>query len=358
MGLRNPFMIKVVDGATDLSLEAKAGTSLLVKRILIANPANNYLKIKVDNTMVGYWRVGGNLGSHLDLPKGSSEHSHSATLAAADGSLSEDHAITDGRGQAQATVGLTSSVSAATTFDDIWGMSAIPIINGETILDEMIKRGLFAGYPIAEGQTMVFDDVAQSGSIQIAIYEEYDAADIKASMPNGSASKEFIFMNYGRPAANITTSTDTLVNTPVNPSEFPDFPYGKDVPAKYSVSLHGVFASDLVFDLGSDDCMNTSYLKLIRERVTLFDEDRNGFLLKGIIGNTDSAIVVGKGYSMVGNQSSVDHKKGVWFPQPVVFGGGEELGVYLTTVAGASQSSSDLLVANCEVGLLMSVKMP
>jgi hypothetical protein len=175
-------------------------------------------------------------------------------------------------------------------------------------------------------------------------------------MENGSKSKTYMFINYGRPSAVITTTTSTAYDVSTNPAEFPDFPFGKTVPAKTKMTLYGILASDIVDDRSGNDCMNSEYIKLIRERVTLFDDDKNGLLLRGLIGNTDASAQIGRGISLVGNMSTVDMKPAFMFPEPILFNDGEELNIYLTTTAGASQSASDLAVADVEIGLIARVE--
>lgn len=355
MALREKFMVKQTYAAADLTLEADAGKSLLVRDIICMNPVADYLTVTIEKDTVGYFRVGGNLGNHLNLGMGSVNHSHGLTVAAADGALTEDHALSNAYDIANANLAVFSDLSALTTVEDMVGFGAVPNGGYQTILSLLSKLGLFRGFPIGEGQTMTLTGVNQAGCLQLIIYEEHDAGDILPSMPNGTEATEYEFLNYGRVAANIVTSTSTIYSTSQSPAQFPDFPFGKDVPAGYRIDLMGILASDIVDDRGSDDCMNSDYLKFIKERTTLFDKDKNGLFLKGIIGTTDADQVVARGYSVIGNYSDVDQKPPMLFDPPIAFNAGEELGVYLTTTAGASQSASDLVVADVEVCLIERV---
>ena len=102
--------------------------------------------------------------------------------------------------------------------------------------------------------------------------------------------------------------------------------------------------------------MSTSYLKLIRERTVLFDEDKNGIFHKGIKGVTDGIAQIARGLSLLGNFTDVDGKYPLFFDPVLTFLAGEELSMYVTCVAGASQSASDLLVADLEIGLIERVR--
>lgn len=356
MAKKETLMLKQVLGATDLSIQAKSGESLLIKDILIYNPASSYITCKTEKTTVGYFRVGGNLGNHLPLPIGSVYHSHGIKVAAADGSLSQDHALTDAFGVSNAHIGVFSDRSGVTDETNIVQFGAVPNVHYQTLLGMLGKLGIFKGFPVAEGETFLVTGASGSGAVQIVLYEKYDATDILADMENGSKSKTYMFINYGRPSAVITTTTSTAYDVSTNPAEFPDFPFGKTVPAKTKMTLYGILASDIVDDRSGNDCMNSEYIKLIRERVTLFDDDKNGLLLRGLIGNTDASAQIGRGISLVGNMSTVDMKPAFMFPEPILFNDGEELNIYLTTTAGASQSASDLAVADVEIGLIARVE--
>lgn len=356
MGLREKFMVKQVYGNTDLTLQAATGKSLLVKNIFVFNPASSYLTIKIEKTTVGYFRVGGNLGNHLPLPMGSLKHSHSLILGT-EGSAEtlKTYPITNALGVA-AAINYNTKTGQAGTHANLLQYGLVSRLVDRTILHLLAQQGLFAGYPIAEGQTMTFSGVKQALALQTVIYEEYDAGDITSKMPNGSDADEYLFINYGRPAAAVTKTGDTIYDTVQTPAEFPDFPYGKDVPAKMQIELIAILASDLVDDRSGNDCMSTEYVKFIRERVTMFDDDKNGLLLKGIIGVTDAATVFARGLSLIGSFSDIDGKPPLFFDPPLLFTPGEELGIYITTAAGASRSAASLAAADLEIGLIERVK--
>lgn len=356
MSLLSPLMVKQEYTNTDLSLEAKAGKSLLIWDIRIVTPTGNHATLKIGKTTVGYFRTAGNLGNHLGMGKGSASHSHSVTVAAADGALTEDHALSTAYGIANANLAIYSDLAALTTVPDMVGFSDFPHAAYETILAYLRRKGVFNGYPVGEGETFTITGVKAAGCFQQVLYSEFDAGDMLPSMPNGSESDEYLLFNYGRVAAAITTSVDTIFSVVQTPAEFPDFPYGKDVPAKTEIDLIGILASDIVDDRGGTDDMSSSYLKLIRQRETLFDDDKNGLFMRGIIGNTDAAAVIGKGISMLGNYSDKDLRPPIMFDPFITFMAGEELGIYLTTVAGAGRAASTLAVADTEICLIERVR--
>jgi hypothetical protein len=356
MGKQQALMFKCQQGATDLTLQAKVGQSILVKDILVYNPASNYITCKVDKDTVGYFRVGGNLGNHLQLPIGSLKHSHGIRVAAADGALTEDHALMDAFGISNAHIAVFSDRAALTTEGDIVQFGSIPSVKYMSILSYLTSKTIFKGYPVAEGETLLITGANQAGAIQLVIYELYDAGDIKNTDENGTKSDSYIFLNYGRPSAAIVTGTSTIYNTVQSPAEFPDFPYGKTVPSKTKLTLYGVLGTDIVDYRSAADALNSEYLKFVKGRETLFDEDKNGILFKGITGTVDAASIFGRGISLIGNLSSIDIKEPFMFPEPIVFNEGDELNVYLTTVAGAAIAAASLAAADVEIALICKVE--
>ena len=338
MALKQPFMLKTVVGNTDLELEADTGEAFKVKDIFIYNPASNYITIRIDKVTVGYFRVGGVLGSHLPFPQGQVKHSHDFDVAASSAPATVHRAPIKDAGDNSLAIGfIVDGSTAASVYKRAMDFAPGILLN-KTILGLLKDLGLFEGYPVAEGQKFVISGAKQAGAIQMVLYEIYDPADISSDMPGGSASSEYIFLNYGNTGGNINKTGDTVYNTPQSPAEFPDFPFGKDVPARTEVDLIGILASD--FAPGENDGTNyilTQYLKLVRAREVMFDEDRNGLLLRALQTAAPAGVdVVGEGMSVIGNYSDVDARLPLLFPSPITFHPGEELGVYLTTTSGGT----------------------
>jgi hypothetical protein len=187
-------------------------------------------------------------------------------------------------------------------------------------------------------------------------YEIYDEEDMKAEMPNGSRALEYIFINYGHTGASITAPGSHLFDTTLNPGEFADFPFGKTVPAKTEVDLIAILASDFAPSQNDgSDSQYTQYLKLIAERETLFDEDRNGLLFLGPSGtNVGGRDRIGEGQSLFGNYSDVDMNLPFRFVAPLTYKGGDDLDIYVTT-AGAG-TYQDIEVGEQEIALILKVR--
>lgn len=289
--LKEPFAIKSVIGTTDLTLTAKAGESLLVKGIICEPPTDTALTIKTAKTTVGYFRLRGGNGNHLYSP------------------------------YSLAVSGFKNSLP--------------------NILDFLFSLGLFGGYPIAEGETMVFSGGSEALGVQAVTYEIWDAGDKKATDPNGSAAPVFFFLNYGRYSTTLADG-DNLYASRQCPVEFPDFPWGVTAPQGKIVTLHGIcFAPISVATAGVTNLQNTKYVKLIREREVLFDEDREGILAYHAPGAANT-INRQNGRGPLGLYTDRDSRLPFMFPVPLVFKGGEELGVYVNTevTAGVANISA------------------
>ncbi|MBA7477073.1 hypothetical protein ES707_12471 [subsurface metagenome] len=273
-------------GNVDLELEAKTGQGLLIKNIFIYNPLLNYITVSISKTTVGYFRVGGGLGSHLSFPIGRAWHENINTVP----------------GQ----------------------------INQTTLLEFLFKLGFFTGYPIASGEKFLITGAKQDDAIQVVEYEIWEAADITPVMDNGSKSNTFQYINYGRSPGTINVETDELLDTTNNPREFPDFPFGKIVPAARNIELHGILASDIKMGgVGGADTTYTRFLKFMQGKVFLFDEDRQGLLYSGCTAPASMGLdYVGEGQSVGGNYSDIDLKLPFLFDPPLIFPQGQELTIY------------------------------
>jgi len=336
--LKEPLMVKTVVGNSELTLEADPGEAFKVWDIQIYNPASNYLTIKIDKSTVGYFRVGGTLGNHLPIVNKRTEHSHNLILGTEGSAMTAKiYPITNAGGVAS-TLEYAASTGKAGTYKRVVQLAGKHVPQDKTILGLLHQLGLFAGYPIAEGQKMTLSGVNQAGALQVVTYETYDPADITRNQPNGSEAKEFLFLNYGSSGAVINKTGDTLFNTSANPAEFPAFPFGKDVPALTEIDIIGVLASDFApKENDGTDYSLTDYLKLVHGQKTLFDEDLNGLLLMSLLSTNEGSMdAVAEGNSLIGNFSDVDARMPFIFPQVLTFVGGEELNTYLTTTKGGA----------------------
>jgi len=369
MAIKQAWAIKTVLGDTDLELKADPGESFLIKDIRIYNPLADYATLQIDKTTVGYFRTGALLGSHLPFNPGRSRpvqsgHDHVALTVNGSETAADSTTfvtITEGDGTAQAGIKVSHAGGGADvdidTDEVIAAMGAnAPMPGKKTLLGLMIDWGLLTGYPVAVGETFKITGAKQAGAIQMVTYEIYEEEDMKPEMPNGSRALEYVFVNYGNTGAVIAAPGSHVYDTTLNPGEFPDFPFGKVVSAKTEIDLIAVLASDFApSENDVTDYAYTQYLKMIADRETLFDEDRNGLLLLGPTGiNVGGRDRIGEGQSIIGNYSDVDFNFPFRFPEVLTYAAGDDLDVYLTTSGGGAYQ--DINIADHEIGLILQVR--
>lgn len=298
--LRQANCIKTALHTAGLTLQAGVGESYLIKAIYVGIVATaSYLAVKVDNFSVAYYLVKGKRGNEL----GGQEF-----------------------------------------FKD-----------GYNLMKKLVDRGLPFSIPIAEGQKLTLPILDGIGKFWV-VYDKYDAQDILPTAPNGTASKTFGFIQYLRESSVLTASGDMLLDTAITPAEFPTFPANTAVPARMRIKIHGIHGSPVADAASSGNLFRTTYLKLIKEREVLFDEDRNGIPFHGRLAATGTAdysfveSLVGCGGETPTAVGDMVYREPLWFIPPLVFESGEELLVYLTWVLVGTRTMAANLPA---VGLIM-----
>lgn len=298
MALREPYMRKTGIGVSELTLRADIGESILIKKIY-ATGANDWLVCYIDKTTVGYFRINPSRGNHLE-----------------------------------------------------WQFNNLE--KETNILAKLADMGIFQGYPLASGQTFIMKTVGGS-TVEMGIeYEVYDEGDISREQQNGTEANEYIFINYGEPSAAPTAAGDVLLDKSLNPAEFPAFPFGASVPARTEIDLIGILGTPVqrVTGTGANQA-RTLFVKLIRERVVLFDEDKNGIPFIGAE-NTSDGVYYGGLVSDIGDSTPIDNRDPLIFPEALTFTPGEELNVYITTEVQAG--TMNLTTEDLQLGFILRVR--
>ena len=357
MALKQPFAIKTVLDDTDLELTAGPGESFLIKDILTHYEKTSYVTMRTDKATVGYIRTGGDLGGHIFRLAAWNQHSHRLKVRGGN-SITPDvyPGIKNSMGEDTKVhvAGLLSEVGTG-DYDIHEAVQKIKGMRQETLLQYLTKKGIWKGFPVAEGETFKMTGVKQAKAIQVVIYEIHEAGDMTPDMENGSKSPVYTFLNYGDCGAAINVNGDSLYNTSRSPAEFPSFPFGADVPAKYQVELLGICASPFAPKGNRNDHYNyTQFMKLIKDREVLFDEDRQGILFHNrqydLDGRSDS---IAQGFSLIGNKSEFDLQDPFMFDPPLIFAPGDELGIYVTTIMKGT--APDITQDNHEIALIERV---
>lgn len=358
MALVYPFLLKTVLGTDKPELKADPGEAFLVKDIKVSNPVSNYITVKIEKTTVGYFRVGGPLGGHQNFRLGRAQHSHTVRVGPSSTTPPDNWApLQDpAANNRKLILGSTESVGSGAHLDEdrvlLWSGYHL----GDTLLSFLGKAGIFKGFPVAEGETLTIEGMGGANSITLIEYEQYEPGDISPEQENGPRSKEYLMVNYGNTGAAISGPGDHLYDTSANPAEFPDFPFGTVVPAKHEVEVLGILGSPFA-PKGNDgtNYIYTKFLKLLKDREVLFDEDRNGILFwsrhTSAVGKQD---MIAEGFTLIGNLSEYDNNPPLMFPAPLKFAAGDEFNVYVTTEAGGSPPS--IGIQEQEIALIQKVR--
>ena len=286
--LRQGNCVKRFTAVSTDTLQADAGESFLVKGLYVKPQTDNsYLVLKVDRKTVGVYRIYGRGGNQLDR-------------------IQRDHVH-------------------------------------KNIMEFMASKNINCFLPVAEGQTFTVSAVGTSPEVVI-VYDRYDATDILANLPNGTESKEYMFLQYMDTSETIDATEDVTLDTSLSPAEFPDFPCGKAVPAKTSIEMLGLAGCPCGAGTSESNKTYSSYVKLVKEREILFDEDRNGipfFFASGVFG----AISWHSDFSLIGPCTNLDTSTlggslgdPLLFTPPLTFRSGEELLMYVSFVKLAAYS--------------------
>ncbi len=235
MALQQPGLIFRAEAAANLVVTARAQESLRVRKIFVINTSASpqHATIINDTARVGFFRTSGFGGGHMEGPN---------------------------------------------------LRSLVP-----NLLDFMTKFLSFPGYPVSAGENLTIS--LDTGTADLfAVADSFDPADVKRDMPNGAASNDVTFVNYGTNAAAITTATYTKIDSSRNPAEMSPFPFGVPgrglVPAARRQTILMVGGQAVGRFVGAGATMNTQYLRIRQGAApaqTLFDRNDVGFQFIGTV---------------------------------------------------------------------------
>ena len=277
--LRNAFMVKNSLVVATISLTPQSGTAYRIKNIhCIPNVAvTEFITAQVGKTTVGYYHTGTTILNQLPYQDGAETN--------------------------------------------------------RTIFDQMRDIGFPLDIPVGEGETFTLTSSNAWARMTIE-YEIWDASDVKSTDVNGSASKEYNFLQYGTLSSTITAAGTKTLDSVHNPVEFPNFPFGDAVPSKTQMTILGVGTPTFVMTGGTfaTDYITSTYLKFFKDREVLFDDDKNGFLLSCDVSvkAANTTMYYTEQWSQCPYGGEASYKSILKLPEPLVFGAGEELTVQIT----------------------------
>ncbi len=274
-----------IAGLSTYDLTADIGESFMIKKVTVFAPSTaGYLVFRVDRKTVGVYRTKGKSGNHLGHPQTGWLH--------------------------------------------------------KNLMEVLTLHNINVFIPVAEGQTFTYEFTAGNGHV-CTYYDIYDAGDVRADMPNGSDSKEFMFMQYMNASSYPSASGDVLLDLSLSPAEFPDFPCGKTVPPRSKIDVLGLVGSPVGDDTDSENYFVTDFLKIVKEREVLFDQRRRGFVFTGLRG-VSAGTVWNNTFSPIGpcvpvqivlydqDSTQPSYQGPLIFDEPVHMLSGEELNIYIT----------------------------
>ncbi len=346
---------ETVYGTGDLTLEAKKGQSILVKNVMVYEPTAKYAVLKIGNTTVGCFRVNSVLGNHLQIPHGRTYHSHDLQTTA-----TVVIPVAGNAGRIQNAGGtetplLLPVLEASKVYQRMMNIAQSASVGSETILQYLMRKGIFAGYPVASGETFLISLITGATAIKIVEYDIYGEEDITDEMENGSKSNVVTYISYGDYGADIVAQVDPVLAKTNIPPEMPDFPFGKGVPSGKQIELHGILASDVSPKANvAATYTSTRFLKLMRGIEFLCDQELNGIPyyspFADALGNQD---MIAEGYAPGGNYTEIDRREPLMFDPPLEFDAGEELTVMWNTAIATGSAISQALH---EVGFILKIK--
>jgi len=299
MAVREPFMVKYGLNSSQYTLTPNFGEGIVIKELYVNASAADYLLIYIGKTLVGYWNIGTSpIGNNLF------RNPESAT---------EDN-----------------------------------------LYNYLVRKGIMRPYRVAEGETITFETENGNNFDLLVIYETHDAADINPSEPGGSKAEEYDLIHYVYPS---TVATESTIDTAKTPSEFPAFPAGETVPAGTEIIIHGLiglpaYAADDVSAPTQET--RTKAIKFTYNRKVLFDENKVGIPFYGATSasSTPYFSAVLTPISPVSDQSK---REPFLFPEPLVFGEGEELEIKIV-LEQLTGSTIQLTSSNLVIGLIETVR--
>ncbi len=354
MPIKSRRNFKVVLGAADLTLQANTGESILITDVRIYSAAIIYASFFIERASVGHYRVGDVLGNHLHFHPGRSAHSHDLFTGTVTAAHSGAGAVLENAGEVD-TVLAIDAAAADTDYLRVPQMTHTPSSFNDTLLSYLRKKDIFKGFPVAEGETFTIDLINGANDVKMVEYDIYDAGDMTNEMENGSKSNTYLYVNYGDTGADLQAVADTILGQSNNPAEYENFPFGASVPSGHKIELIGILASDVAPAANVGGAATyTDYLKFMKGREVLFDEDHNGLLYDAPFADPPGAVnMIGEGYAVGGNFTQCDIKQPLMFDPPIVFTEGEELSVsWHIVIAGAGSPISQALQ---EVGLILRI---
>lgn len=221
------------------------------------------------------------------------------------------------------------------------------------LADAFWEAGLWPTIPLAKGETLGITAPGTDNFME-AIYDLYDADDVRPDEPNGSLSTRYRMFQVISNAAIVTAAGDAPLDASDTATEFPAFPGGEAVPANIRIELLGLFGSPCVRGCGTTVGQYTTRLKFLREREDLFDKDLGGVVFRGDTTYKSAALKYQADPSRLIKGGDSVPPGIITYDPPIVFTAGQELNVF-ATVYEVTAATGDFQIGEIKLGLIMDV---
>lgn len=234
----------------------------------------------------------------------------------------------------------------------------IPNTYPTNIVQLMISKGYFKGYPVQANQHFTVSLSAGTGVIIIE-YDIYDPTDMKSDMPNGSTSKERYYVLLGTNGGIIPSNGYMPIDTSNLIPQFTKFPWGEPVPADKTFTIYSIFGRPVQYnnwDGTLDHYAQTTYLRFNQETTQLFGLDQIGFLFFGQSAAAGSINVsYSDGYCYVPWINPSENSPILFLDNPVVLTGGTKITVDVGVTY--NDGTATILANQINVGLIIKDMM-
>jgi len=197
-----------------------------------------------------------------------------------------------------------------------------------SLLKAAREHGLFAGYPVVEGDAFVVSCDTTADYIRV-VYREVEAGDVTGDEPDAKAAKERFTVFYGTNEASIEDSEYHALTKSLMPSEFKGWPFELDVPPGYAITVHGLAFLEVEensYTGSANTYIRTSRVRMKVNRETIWHPDEDGFLVLGDGAAAGSAnVAYGEGKNTLPYVGEKYTTRYFWLTTPRELKAGDEL---------------------------------
>lgn len=234
-----------------------------------------------------------------------------------------------------------------------YGVSDVIGRTHPTIIDALVEAGLWPVIPLEPGQELTITAPGANDYAEIE-YDLHDGPDVKATEDNGSKANRYRMFQMISNSAIVEAAGDAPLDQSDLATEFIDFPGGKVVPANTTMELLALFGVAAgISKATATHTQHTTFIKMLADRVDIFDKDLAGFRFCGDISDVTEALIylTDAGRLFCGVAARMPGL--ITFPEPLVFPAGTELNVYATVAEDAA--GGDFAAGNIKLGMVFDV---